>query len=167
MCRFRFVVHTAALVVLIGLVGCGDGRPTIVPIKGTVTLNGQPAEGVLLGFEPQGISGYQRPSVATSDSQGQFTVNTYGNGDGLPAGKFIVTAFKRELVGKPPEGFNSEDTAANATPVKYQWTVPRKYSTAVDSGLTVEVTSSGMTPATIELVGEPEAENSSSAAGAP
>lgn len=167
MCRNRSVVHSVMLVIVIGLVGCGDGRPTIVPIKGTVTLNGQPAQGVLLGFEPQGISGYQRPSVATSDSQGQFTVSTYGNGDGLPVGKFIVTAFKRELVGKAPEGFNSEDTAANTQPVKYQWTVPRKYSTAIDSGLTVEVTSSGMNPATIELSGEPEAENSASAAGAP
>ncbi len=110
MFRSREVVHSTVLMILIGLVGCGDGRPTIVPIKGTVTLNGKPAEGVLLGFEPQGISGYQRPSVATSDSQGQFTVSTYGNGDGLPVGKFIVTAFKRELVGKPPAGFNSEDT---------------------------------------------------------
>ncbi len=51
--------------------------------------------------------------------------------------------------------------------MKYQWTVPRKYSTAADSGLTVEITSSGMTPATIDLAGEPEVENSASAAGAP
>lgn len=167
MCQVRFAVRSLLLILVMSLVGCGDGRPTIVPIKGTVTLNGKPAEGVLLGFEPQGISGYQRPSVATSDSQGQFTVSTYGNGDGLPVGKFIVTAFKRELVGKPPAGFNSEDTAANVQPVKYQWTVPRKYSTATDSGLTVEITSSGMTPATIDLTGEPEVENSASAAGAP
>jgi hypothetical protein len=80
----------------------------------------------------------------------------------MPTGKYKVSVLKKEVVGKLPENFNSEDTAANIQPVRYQWTVPKRYATSIDSGLTVEVTSSGMTPAEIALTGEAEVENASS-----
>lgn len=156
----RFFCSLLVVVVTFGtLAGCGDGRPSLVPVSGSVTLNGTPLEGALIGFEPDGIDGYSRPSSATTDSSGKFVVGTYDKADGMPKGKYKVTVLKKEVVGKLPENFNSEDTAANVQPVKYQWTVPQKYATAANSGLTVDVTSSGMTPAEIALTGEPEMEN--------
>jgi hypothetical protein len=151
-----------ALVLTVGvLAGCGDGRPSLVPVSGTVMLNGAPIEGALVGFEPDGIDGYSRPSIATTDSAGKFVVGTYDKADGMPKGKYKVTVLKKEVVGKLPENYNSEDTAANVQPVKYQWTVPQKYATSANSGLSVEVTSSGMTPSEITLSGEPEVESAS------
>jgi hypothetical protein len=144
------------------LSGCGDGRPSLVPVSGKVTLNGAPVDGALIGFEPEGIDGFNRPSIATTDSSGNFVVGTYDKADGMPTGKYKVSVLKKEVVGKLPENFNSEDTAANIQPVRYQWTVPKRYATSIDSGLTVEVTSSGMTPAEIALSGEAEVENASS-----
>lgn len=147
--------------------GCGDGRPTLVPVTGTVTLNGQPVDGALVGFEPQGIEGYNRPSIATTDAQGKFVVGTYDKADGMPKGSYKVSVLKKDPIGKLPENFNTEDTAANPQPVKYQWTVPQKYSSTADSGLTVEVTSDGLNPSTIALTGEAEVENSSGAVPPP
>lgn len=143
---------------VVGNAGCGDGRPSLVPVTGILTLNGEPVADAQVGFQPQGIAGYERPSLATTDSQGRFVVGTYDKEDGLPVGKYVVTVFKREAVSKVPENYNSEDVAANTQPVRYQWTVPRQYSDAEESGLTVEVTSSGMTPETLALTGEPELE---------
>lgn len=159
----RFGFRLVALSLTIGLLsGCGDGRPSLVPVSGKVTINGAPVEGALIGFEPDGIDGYSRPSAATTDSSGNFVVGTYDKADGMPAGKYKVTVVKKEVMGKLPENINSEDMAANVQPLRYQWTVPRKYSTSADSGLTVEVTSAGMTPAEIALTGEAEVENVSS-----
>lgn len=159
----RFCFRLLALFLTSGLLsGCGDGRPSLVPVSGKVTLNGAPIDGALIGFEPDGIEGYSRPSISTTDSSGNFVVGTYDKADGMPAGKYKVTVFKKEVVGKLPENFNSEDTAANVQPVRYQWTVPRKYATSTDSGLTVEVTSAGMNPAEIALSGEAEVESASS-----
>ncbi|MCX7400115.1 MAG: hypothetical protein NT138_20790 [Planctomycetales bacterium] len=149
------------------LAGCGDGRPSLVPINGTVTLNGTPVEGAQLGFEPQEIEGYSRPSMAITDAQGKFTIGTYDKADGIPAGSYKVSVFKRDVVSKLPENFNSEDTASSVVPVTYKWAVPQKYSTTLDSGITVEISSSGMKPDTIALTGEAEVQTSGPAANAP
>lgn len=156
---YSFGKQLVLMLIVPVLAGCGDGRPSLVPVSGTVMLNGAPIEGALVGFEPDGIDGYSRPSIATTDSAGKFVVGTYDKADGMPEGKYKVTVLKKEVVGKLPENFNSEDTAANAQSVKYQWTVPQKYATSANSGLSVEVTSAGMTPAEITLSGEPEMES--------
>ncbi|MCA9050747.1 MAG: hypothetical protein KDA89_18540 [Planctomycetaceae bacterium] len=149
------------------LTGCGDGRPALVPVTGTVTLNGDPVEGAQVGFEPQDMGDYSRPSIAVTDQQGQFTVGTYGISDGMPVGMYKVSVFKKEAVGKLPENYNSEDTESNPEPVRYQWTVPQIYSTTAESGLTVEVTADGMTPDTLALTGEAEMEESAGGANEP
>ncbi|MCA9048218.1 MAG: hypothetical protein KDA89_05790 [Planctomycetaceae bacterium] len=148
-------------VCLLVLFGCGDGRPSLVPVSGSVTLNGEPVEGAQVGFEPQDMGDYNRPSVAVTDAQGNFTAGTYGTSDGMPVGTYRVSVFKKEAVGKLPENYNSEDTESNPQPIRYQWTVPQMYSTTAESGLTVEVTSAGMNPDTLALTGEPEMEESS------
>lgn len=140
------------------IAGCGDGRPSVVPVAGTLTLNGVPVSGAQIGFEPENISGYNRPSMAMTDSEGKFKVGTFGQDDGMPKGKYKVSVFKKDIIGEVPESFNSEDTAANVDSVEYQWTVPQKYSNTSESGITIEVTSSGMTPDTIALTGEAEME---------
>lgn len=146
---------------LAGIAGCsGSERPGLVKGTGTVTLDGKPVEGAAVGLEftADAKSKYQRPSSAITDAQGKFTPYTYEKDDGLPVGKYKVTVFKREVVGQLPPNYSEENPLA--TPVTYKWVVPKIYSISETSGLTLEVTSSGFKPETLELKssGQPEVE---------
>src|SRR6185312_4564325 len=83
--------------VLIGLVSCsqskGPPRKACYPVKGQLTVRGQPAEGAVIMFQPEGANpdewpvGYPR---ATVGADGKFEVATYGDNDGAPAGDYKV-----------------------------------------------------------------------------
>lgn len=146
---------------LLLLAGCGgDGRPSLVKVTGTVTLDGQPLEGAMVALKlvTDDKSKYQRPSSATTDAQGKFTPQTYVKDDGLPVGKYKVGIQKKEPVGGLPKNFDPENP--NAVNMKYKWITPMSVAQPDDSGIEVEVTSSGMKPDTIELksAAQPEIE---------
>jgi len=52
------------------LLGCGGG-PTIVPVEGTITHNGEPVPNVRIYFMPTD----GRPSWAISDARGHFSLD--------------------------------------------------------------------------------------------
>jgi hypothetical protein len=143
------------------LAGCGDGRPELVAVTGTVKLNGEPLEGAMVSFVPvaQDGSQFQRPSTAITGSDGAFRLGTYGTADGIPPGRYKVGIQKRELVGELPPDFNEE--LAASTPLDYRWITPRELSNPEESGLTAEVSDSGLEPSVFELqrTGEPEIEH--------
>lgn len=150
------------------LAGCGDGRPSLVNATGTVTLDGEPVEGAIVSFKPVVEEGaaYQRPSNGVTDSAGQFVMMTYEKGDGLPEGKYQVGIQKREVVGELPKNYNDE--TPDQFSVRYRWVTPRQYADPASSGLTAEVTSSGIEPPVFELKssGKPEIELTGPAARA-
>ena len=149
----KFPSHFALLVSLL-VCGCGSSysRPDRVPANGKITLDGQPLAGAQIGFRPAAPdSKYKRPSRAVSDAEGNFSIGTYGAEDGLPPGEYKVSVVKKEPVGELPEDFNLEDPAASSKPVKFQWIVPKKYADANESGITVEMTPDGLSPATIAI----------------
>ncbi len=142
------------ILLLLGLLlsGCGGGsRPALVEAVGTVTIDGKPLDGAVVVFQPIETSDpkFKRPARATTDAQGKFAPNAYGDAKGLPPGKYKVGVSKREFVDKLPENFNSENPAA--TPVKFRYLVPKGYEVPESSGLDVEITSKGMTPDTLAL----------------
>lgn len=134
--------------------GCRDGRPALIQATGTVKLDGKPLAGAIVSFQPvaQGTDGFLRPSSAVTDAEGKYAPGTYGEKDGLPAGKYRVAIQKREPVGTA--GSQSSE------PAKYQWITPRRFADPNSSGLEVEVTSSGLEPAVFDLEsgGPPEVE---------
>jgi hypothetical protein len=148
------------------LAGCGDSRPDLVPIEGAVTLDGKPLEGAIVSFQPVADAEanekttYRRPSNGLTDAQGKFTLGTYADGDGIPEGEYLVGIYKREVAGgKLPENYNDE--TPEAFTVKYLWITPRGYANPADSGLTANVTSSGLEPEVFALDsggGPPEVE---------
>ncbi|MBI1347681.1 hypothetical protein GC163_15505 [bacterium] len=135
------------------LSGCGgDGRPRLVHTEGTVLLSGQPLEGATVAFQPiveDEKAKYQRPSSGITDASGKFQLKTYEPGDGAPVGKYRVAIVKREVVGKLPDDFNSE--MSESVNLTYKWITPREVSDPASSGLTAEITSSGLEPKTFEL----------------
>jgi hypothetical protein len=142
--------------------GCGgDGRPSLVKVKGKVVLNGEPVEGAIVAFQfvADAKSKYQRPSSGITDAAGEFVLGTYAKDDGAPVGKYKVGIVKREVAGgKLPENYNSE--APDALNLKFLWVVPRQYADPGSSGLEAEIVSSGLKPDTFDLksTGKPEVE---------
>lgn len=139
--------------------GCGgSGRPRLAKLAGTVHLDGKPLEGaqVALVMVSDAKSKYKRPSSATTDAQGKFIPQTYGKDDGLPVGKYKVGVQKRELVGQLPKDFDAENPGKYN--LKYKWITPMSAAQPDSSGITVEVTSSGMKPDVIELKSAPQPE---------
>lgn len=140
------------MILVVAAFGCGDGRPSMVKVTGTVTLNGKPLEGAAVAFQPiaDPKASYRRPSNGATGADGKFTLTTYEKDDGLPPGKYKVAIVKRELVGQLPSNFNDE--TPNASVVKYRYVTPKKYSLIDESGLQAEVTSSELKPAAFDLV---------------
>jgi len=139
--------------------GCGgDGRPSLVKVTGTVTLDGQPLEGAIVAFQPitDAKAKFQRPSAGTTDASGKFVLGTYAIDDGAPVGKFRVGIVKREVLGELPEGYNSE--SESETNLTYKWITPKAVALPETSNLTAEITSSGLSPATFELKSAPDQE---------
>lgn len=73
------------------LVGCGDSSGR-VPVKGKVTLDGQPLEKVQVVFFVEG-GGPETNFVAVTDSAGEFELKplTQDGGAGVAPGKYQVT----------------------------------------------------------------------------
>lgn len=76
--------------------GCGgpeETRPEVHPVQGSITINGQPPEGAMLVFHPADEADFDargtRPR-ATVQSDGQFSITTYQEGDGIPTGTYDV-----------------------------------------------------------------------------
>jgi len=142
---------------VLAAVGCGNGRPGLTPAVGKVTLNGEPLADALVFVQPVQTSaeGFRRPASATTDAQGVYQLGTYDKGDGVPPGKYEVGVIKKINIGKQREPGDERPDPPGA---KYQWIVPEPYSHPESSGLTIEVTSSGITPETLELkrLGDPQ-----------
>lgn len=71
---------------LAAILGCGGSGEALIPVSGSVAVDGQPAEGVVLLFH-----GGNGVSTATSDASGSFSTVTNGE-SGMPAGSYKVTA---------------------------------------------------------------------------
>lgn len=101
------------------IAGCSDGRPSRVPVKGQVFIEGQPLHTGGVRFIP--VSG--RPSSGTIDDEGRFSLSTFEPGDGCTLGEHVVTVVSVEELG------------GNAR----RWYVPKRYTSARTSGLSQEI----------------------------
>ena len=70
----------------------GYRKPTF-PVTGTVYVDGQPADQLQVTLhDVKGMdSKHPTLSSAYTDTEGKFTLNTYGIGDGVPEGEYKVT----------------------------------------------------------------------------
>jgi hypothetical protein len=74
------------------LIGCGDGRIATYPVSGSVTIDGQPGDGAMVVFVPTSTAAEaerKRP-FGIANGQGQFTLTTFEQEDGAPAGEYKV-----------------------------------------------------------------------------
>lgn len=101
------------------LVGCDDGRPTRVPVSGTVTIDGEPLTYGNIRFVPEG----NRPSAGAVDGQGRFTMTCFDGEDGVVVGKHRVAISASEISSRG-----------------VKWHAPKHYADFRTSEIAVEVT---------------------------
>jgi len=87
MCRCAAAAVAAAGL----LVGCGESGPKLVPVSGTVTLNGKPLEGASIAFQPTSQDGIPAGDVTGPD--GNYKAITKGRSGVMP-GKYKVVVTK-------------------------------------------------------------------------
>ncbi len=83
--------------------GCGESGPTMVPVHGTVTFDGEacPAAGMIIFAPietPEGVP--KRPATGKFGKDGKFVTRSFQPGDGLWPGSYRVRI--RCLSGLPP-----------------------------------------------------------------
>jgi hypothetical protein len=85
------------LLSLPGLAGCDTSPPALLPVKGTLTVNGRPLKGATVVFTPDRAKGGRGPqSFAVTHDDGTFVLKTK-DGPGAVAGWHQVT------VAPPPD----------------------------------------------------------------
>ena len=106
-------------------VGCQrEGRLPTAPVRGTVTLDGQPVtEGEVVFLPAAG-----KPSRGRLDAEGAFVLSAYTSGDGAVIGAHRVGVIARR---GEPEEWSEAPTV--------EWLVPPRYANPATSGLTFEV----------------------------
>lgn len=111
----RFLASACCALGLVLLAGCGESRPTRVPVSGQVLIDGQPLKFGFIRFIPEGA----RPSGAKLDGEGRFTLSCFDGADGAVPGKHKVEISANETL--------------SAT--KVRWHAPRKYADYGTSGI--------------------------------
>jgi len=137
--RFCFPMFIG-LIALTSLSGCGRRLPTIVPVKGTVLLNGKPLPKAMVQFIPQRSDlGAEFTSTAVTDENGDFTLTCgYRDLPGAIVGQHTVVITESPL---PEELRNTRDYRQIE---RYQAKLPNRpipppYGSATQSPLKVEI----------------------------
>ncbi|MEX0793086.1 MAG: hypothetical protein WD045_08120 [Pirellulaceae bacterium] len=155
MLRFNFAVG----LLFVGILGCGaavdDDRPHMVPVTAVVTYEGKPIQGASVTF----ASSDSRGAVGRTDKNGAAVMWTFEAGDGVIPGDYEVSIRKLEVLALPdpetvsPEEYNRisrEMNAALAGDPKHL--IPKRYSTARESGLVANIKDQGKQEFTFDLV---------------
>jgi hypothetical protein len=125
----------AVLLAVAMLAGCGDrdDQMTVYPVRGSVTVDGKPAEGaqITLFALDEKLRGPESPlPTGRVDAEGNFIITSYEFGDGAPPGEYKVGVVWLEVI-KPAGDLGQEETRDR---------LKEKYADPSSSTLTATVT---------------------------
>ena len=103
---------------LLALFGCSGRSVERVPISGRVLLDGKPLAQGIITVSPKGVR-----QAGGDIVNGEFSLMTYEAGDGTALGTHSVAIFSTEYLGLS----------------KRRWLIPKHYSNATTSGLSMTV----------------------------
>ena len=143
--RFRSVGLGMAGLMLAIARGCGGGRdpslPDLMPVSGTVTLDGEPLANALITFLPVGSTRGQS-CYGVTDPSGRYELMENERVKGAPEGEFSVLVNKWVM----PDGSDfPRDSTVSAMDAGAVELLPPRYSAEGLSQLTATVTASGGT----------------------
>jgi hypothetical protein len=127
--------------------GCkGPKVEGLVPVRGTVTFNGEPLEGATVGFTPREFKTGDRLATGKTDSKGAFELRTIGELGVLP-GEYAVVLIKNKAIPgnqTPPKG--------RPAPVKIESLIPKRYGDPKTTDLNVVVENNGIRDLQLAIV---------------
>jgi hypothetical protein len=105
-----------ALVIALALIGCGDDRPTLVPVTGKVLIDGKPVTAGAIIFHPQAGNPYLKDKPSSLlQLDGSFTMKTFPFGEGVSPGPYKITL--------APEVASRIARPSYADPLKTPWAI--------------------------------------------
>ena len=129
-------IELLTLAALLLAVGCGaDPDPNqrvVFPVKGTVMFRGEPIPDATVRLHPVKKSNDGKPLYIPRgfvDESGTFQVSTYSQGDGAPAGDYIVSVSWQG----PLSGLSEDEQD------RLKELLPREYTSPRSSGLNVTI----------------------------
>jgi hypothetical protein len=132
---FVLVCVVAASVVTAG--GCSKGRgnrPQTFPVKGVVTMGGEPLGGATVMFNPVASDG--SGAIALTDEEGRYKLTTFDAGDGAIPGEyrvaFVKTIFPKQEGVDPMVAMSGDPK--NVLPVKFADSASSGFSATVVAG---------------------------------
>ncbi len=117
----------------VGLAGCSDSGPATVPVNGTLTIDGQPANNLSITFSPVDQS---LPTATGTVTDGSFEL--FCGIEGAPGA--VPGKYKVVLAETGGGGTDYMTGGGGGGPPTQELTFPKKYSTAGTSDKEVEVT---------------------------
>ena len=110
-------IRVLCLAGLLAVAGCGggaEGRATVYPVTGKITVGGAPLTDANVSFAPRSTGGKTPQPFArgNTDAQGVYHLTTYDYQDGAAAGEFEVLVTKS--VSKPGGGEGDVHAAMEA-----------------------------------------------------
>lgn len=144
-----------AVIALVPFTGCGRSGPPVQMVRGTVTLDGKPIEGVAVTFTPASGRGIQ--AFGTTQADGSYSLSAFRGakpGSGTVVGVYRVTCTK--IIGgdtpaevpPPPdeapaaehEAWRQEESKRQRTkPTPLEYLIPKAYGDSQTSGLKVTI----------------------------
>jgi len=126
-----------AVLVLILSGGCERG-PQMVPVSGTITLEGKPLAGASVMYV---LKTGGPPVTAVTDSQGKYELSTLTPGDGALEGDYqvAIVAYRVTGVSADPASDPSQQLPGAQGGERVTWIAPMRYSDLKTSGLTATV----------------------------
>jgi len=137
----RFALALFSVILLVGLAGCsGSKGPALVPVKGTLTINGQAADGVTITFSPVDVG---KPSASGPVKNGAFELFTGSEGKpGAAPGKYkVVLAESSGSLEAAMAAMKQSKGAKGGPTAKQKVSFPEKFKSADKSDKEVEVKS--------------------------
>ena len=99
----RFIVALALVVAS----GCGSRGPALQPVRGTVKVNGKPAEQAIVFLHRKDRSSPLEPvPYGTAAADGSFVISTPPNAKGAQTGDYVITVYVPDL--SKPEDRNGQ-----------------------------------------------------------
>ena len=108
-------LRTAAPLVLVALAGCGDEdeRVRLVPVSGTITLNGKPMADATVTFLPDKANKDSTPGADTTGPDGNYKLR-FKSRSGVAPGKYkvSVTPSPAAATGPVPDALKDDPVMA-------------------------------------------------------
>ncbi|MDR2706199.1 MAG: carboxypeptidase-like regulatory domain-containing protein [Planctomycetaceae bacterium] len=119
--------------------GCRkSGLDGLYPVKGKITSNGEPLEGVSISLSPISNTPDRRPASALSDKNGNFSLTTLKPNDGAFPGEYKVSLSK-VISSMTYEQIKEIEMSGKNAFYKAQDAMPEKYRLADTSNITLTV----------------------------